>query len=214
MIASVKEFFEREKTTGAPILFGNVIKRSAEALQVSPASGKRVGSEMRSQGFVSSPAKLGRKSGLGAAQQETDNFLEGVIRRRIHRFYTSGELPTMDKLLLALQEDVEYPFGRTTLLATVRRMGFRYKRRNKKVSYMIVNLDDTWLNAHHTHEHCWLDSDGRGGIRVPSGKGGRLMILHAGSEHGWIPNAALILSGKKGSGDYRDEMNTKHFMEW
>ena len=61
MIASMKEFFEREKTTGAPILFGNVIKRTAEALQVSPASVKRVGSEMRSQGFVSSPAKLGRK---------------------------------------------------------------------------------------------------------------------------------------------------------
>ena len=86
---------------------------------------------MKSRGFVSSPAKLGRKSGSGTAQQETDNFLKGVIRRRIHRFYTSGELPTMNKLLLTLQEDVGYPFGRTTLYATVRRMGFRYKRRNK-----------------------------------------------------------------------------------
>ena len=239
MIASVKEFFECEKITGAPILFGYVIKRTAEALQVSPASVKRVGSEMRSQGFVSRPAKLGRKSGSGAAQQETDNFLEGVIRRRIHRFYTSGELPTMEKLLLALQEDVEYPFGRTTLYATVRRMGFRYKRQNKKVSLyeqhriiaarhdylrkiqtfrsdnrMIVYLDETWLNTHHIHERCWLDYDGRGGIRVPSGKGGRLIILHAGSEHGWILNAALIFRGEKGSGDYHDEMNTKHFMEW
>ena len=49
---------------------------------------------------------------------------------------------------------------------------------------------------------------------MPSGKGGRLIILHAGSEHGWIPNAALISMGKKGSGDYHDEMNTKHCMEW
>ena len=102
MIASVKEFFEREKTTGVPILFGIVLKRTTEALQALPASVKRVRSEMRSQGFVSSPAKLCRKSGSGTAQQETDNYLEGVICRRIHRFYTSGELPTMEKLLLAL----------------------------------------------------------------------------------------------------------------
>ena len=95
---------------------------------MSSASAKRVGSEMRSQGSVSSPTKLGRKSGSGEAQQETDNFLEGVIRRRMHRFYTSGELPTMEKLLLALQEDVEYPLGRKTLYANVRRMGFCYKR--------------------------------------------------------------------------------------
>ena len=32
----------------------------------------------------------------------------------------------------------------------------------------------------------------KGGIRKPSGKGTRLIILHAGSENGWIDGADLF----------------------
>ena len=47
---------------------------------------------------------------------------------------------------------------------------------------------------------------------MPSGKGERLIILQAGWEQGWIPNAAC--KRKKGSGGFHKEMNTAHFMEW
>lgn len=95
----------------------------------------------------------------------------------------------MDKLLLALREEVEYPFSRTTLHATVNGMGFKYKMRNKKAGLyeqhriiasrhqylrQIVYLDETWLKAHHTMEICWIDYDRKYGLRVPSGVGGRL----------------------------------------
>ena len=75
-------------------------------------------------------------------------------------------------------------------------------------------LDETWLNAHHTLERCWTDYDGKGGLRVPSGKGGRLIILHAGWEEGWISNVDLVFREKKGTGYYLQEMNTAHFMKW
>ena len=149
-----------------------------------------------------SPAKKGKKSGSGPAQQETDNFQEGVIRRRIHHFYADRELPTMYKLILALQQDIDYSYSKQTLLETVKKMGFKYTTRNKKTAlyeqhriiaarhhYLrqiekyrdegrpIVYVDETWLNAHHTLERCWTDYDGKGGLRVPSGKGGRLIIF-------------------------------------
>ena len=66
----------------------------------------------------------------------------------------------------------------------------------------------------------WVEDDPRaiggmkGGIRKPSGKGSRLIILHASSENGWINEADLVFQSKKASGDYRDEMTSGHFEEW
>ena len=175
------------------------------AMQVSERTVFRVHRQVNVEGGVHSPAKKGKKSGSGPAQQETDNFQEGIIRRRIHRFYTDSKLPTMDKLILALQQDIDYSYSKQTLLKTFKTMGFKYTTRNKKTAlyeqhriiatrhhYLRqirkyrdegrpkVYLDKTWLNAHHTLERCWTDYDGKGGLRVPSGKGGRLINLHAG----------------------------------
>ena len=42
------------------------------------------------------------------------------------------------------------------------------------------------MNTHHNNEYIWVDSDGSGGWKVPSGKGQRLIILHAGGVDGWV----------------------------
>ena len=50
-----------------------------------------------------------------------------------------------------------------------------------------------------------------GGVRKPSGKGNRLIILHAGGENGWVNSAYLVFQSKKVTGDYHDEMTAAHF---
>ena len=70
------------------------------------------------------------------------------------------------------------------------------------------------MNAHHTQEYVWVDSDGKGGWKVPSGKGQMLIVLHAGSAEGWVPGGDLMFRSKTNSADYHDEMNSEHFMEW
>ena len=66
----------------------------------------------------------------------------------------------------------------------------------------------------------WVENDTNvaggthGGIRKSSGKGNRLIILHTGSENGWIPGADLVFQSKKSTGDYHDEMTAEHFEEW
>ena len=47
--------------------------------------------------------------------------------------------------------------------------------------------------------------------RRSSGKGNRLIILHAGSENGWLSHAELVFEAKKTSGDYHDEMNSERY---
>ena len=70
------------------------------------------------------------------------------------------------------------------------------------------------MNAHHTQEYIWVDTDGRGGWKVPSGKGQRLIIIPAGGVEGWVPGANLVFRSKTNSIDYHDEMNSEHFMVW
>ena len=73
---------------------------------------------------------------------------------------------------------------RHTYLQTIKRI----RQENKTIIY----TNETWVNAHHTQEYVWVDSDGKGGWKVPSGKGQRLIILHAGSAEGWVPGADLM----------------------
>ena len=81
-------------------------------------------------------------------------------------------------------------------------------------NYDIIYTDETWVNAHHTNDYIWLDKDGQGGWKVPSGKGSRLIVLHAGGGEGWVEGADLVFLSKTNSADYHDEMNSEHYIEW
>ena len=96
----------------------------------------------------------------------------------------------------------------------------RRMRKNRSENRSVVYLDETWVNAHDIdgRECTWVEVDQatggtKGGVRKPSGKGTRLIILHAGSCKGWINGAELVFQSKK-SGDYHDEMTSEHFEEW
>jgi hypothetical protein len=84
----------------------------------------------------------------------------------------------------------------------------RRKRIDKRPE---VFLDETWINSHAAPEKIWVDKDGLGGWRRPSGKGERLIIIHAGGSFGWVSNAGKHFKSKKKSSDYHDEMNSAHF---
>ena len=231
LVLSLHEFFEKEKESGV-LLLDQPVERVVAATGLSRSTVYNITKEKRETGHVTSPKKRGRKEHSGKVKEYTDNFLEGVIRRKIHRFYTDKIYPTMFSLHAALVEEAEYPFSKTTLYKTVHEMGFRYRKMDKKkalyeqhkiiasrASYLekikrckeakrpIIYLDKTWLNQRHTLEKCWLDYDGLGGLRIPSGKGKRLIVLHAGWEKGWILEAELVFVGEKDSGDYHKEMN-------
>ncbi|KAJ4425740.1 hypothetical protein ANN_27936, partial [Periplaneta americana] len=81
----------------------------------------------------------------------------------------------------------------------------------------IVYTGETWINAGCTTSKSWVDttiasaSQARKGLttgnKMPSGRGGRVMLVHAGNENGCSPVAQLVYHGKK-NGDYHDEMTS------
>ena len=52
----------------------------------------------------------------------------------------------------------------------------RRMRRNRQEGRPQVYLDETWINSHAAPERIWVDEDGSGGWKRPSGKGERLII--------------------------------------
>ena len=89
-------------------------------------------------------------------------------------------------------------------------------RSNRRETRPVVYTNETWANSHDGRENTWVEYDditsgARGGIRKPTGKGNRLIILHVGGKNGWIEGADLVFQSKKATGDYHDEMNSEQF---
>lgn len=75
----------------------------------------------------------------------------------------------------------------------------------------IIYLDETWVNAGHTKEYVWQDTTVKSsqdaflkglttGLAAPSGKGARLILVHAGSSAtGFVEGAADYFRAKKGA---------------
>jgi len=85
-------------------------------------------------------------------------------------------------------------------------------------------MDETWINAGHTMAKVWRDKSitstrdafNRGlscGLKDPNGKGKRLIIVHIGSNDGFVPNGLFVLVSSK-TGDYHKDMNSEVFESW
>ncbi|XP_040079734.1 uncharacterized protein LOC120851192 [Ixodes scapularis] len=82
----------------------------------------------------------------------------------------------------------------------------------------------TWVNAGLTVDKVWTDSSIKSarqafmsglttGLKVPSGKGERVIVTHAGSDTGFVSGCLDVFRGTK-KGDYHDEMDSKRFEAW
>jgi len=63
-------------------------------------------SEYKKQGSVSSPNK---KKVRATIIQKIDDFDKNAIRQKIHNFWRAGEVPTVAKILTAINEDDSLP---------------------------------------------------------------------------------------------------------
>ena len=139
----------------------------------------------------------------------------------VHDFYTHKEYPTLSAVLEKVKEQCVFPAGRYYLRRVLHDMVFTYKKKDGKQfiyqrrdilehthTYLqnilkyrrdnrtLIYMDETLVNAHHTNNYIWIDSDGKGGWKVPSGKGQRLIVVHAGGVEGWVPGADLVFQSK------------------
>lgn len=216
----------------------NVIARVAEALDIGKASVKRItkekfGATGTDENVLSTPKKRRRNKSM----TDMDSFNIEAIRNHIYGYYERRELPSLFKLAKSLKEAELFTGSVTSLWRVMSAVGFQWKKVNKRKILMergdialarytflesskdienwenVVILDETWLNANHTVSKMWTDGTAHASTVVPEGKGERLIICHAGTSQGFIPNCLLAFKSKK-TNEYHEEMNAEKFEGW
>lgn len=96
---------------------------------------------------------------------------------------------------------------------------------------VVVYTDESFVNVNHASKSTWFNPAATEGSAVvrPSGKGKRLVLLHAFTKHGWLtndpavhndrvdqwaPSCELIYEAEKADGDYHSNMNGAIYMQW
>ncbi|XP_063897313.1 uncharacterized protein LOC135118660 [Helicoverpa armigera] len=242
-ILKVLAFMQEEKRLKAPLIpFEKLYERVAAAAGVGERFVRQLVKEKKQADATGSKISTpGKKRIRITGKIEIDDFDLGVIRRKVHEFYTiKKEIPTIPKLLNILRQEINFTASRETLRKVLRKIGFRYKKTqsNRKVlierndisawraGYLqkiklnecgekkpVIFLDETYIHSSHTVGRCW-QSDNVDGALNPVSKGNRWIIVHAGGEMGFVENALLVFKSNTKSGDYHDEMNNTNFKKW
>ncbi|KAI5640202.1 DDE superfamily endonuclease domain-containing protein [Phthorimaea operculella] len=239
-VVKLRDYFERESMNGGPLLpVTHPVERVAAALGIGvktviSISKEKYGACGSEDNELRSPKK--RKI-TNYPVTGIDNFDADAIRQHVYNYYTNKQYPTRTTLLLSLREAGLFHGGKSSLSKILNKLGFHYKKVDQRKVLMeryditllrngflreakkldldnVVFLDETWLNANHTISSTWTDDSAQSTSKVPMGKGGRLVICHAGSaEKGFIQGNLLAFASKKTS-DYHEEMDADRFEEW
>lgn len=80
----------------------------------------------------------------------------------------------------------------------------------------VVYIDETWVNRNHSRSMIWQNEHGTEGLKVPTEKGGRLIVCHAGcARYGFIQGPKLVFRSNTGNtADYHSQINAEIFKNW
>lgn len=215
-------------------------KKTAAATKTSVSTVQRIIKESKSSPFLVVFRTPGKKRPRRNPASDVDDFDKGVIKRCIHNFhFTEKELPTLEKLRAKLHQDINFKGSKTSLGRLIKRIGFKWKKtennrnilietsaiRLLRINYLkklqeyrrqnrpIIYTDESYVHATHAKPMGWADGS-TAGLKKPISKGQRVVIVHAGSEAGFVPNALLTFKSGTKSGDYHDDMNFENYQKW
>lgn len=217
-----------------------VRKRAAELTKTSLSTVNKIIKEASQSDLLAVFRTPGKQRNRSKPITNIDNFDQGVIKRCIHNFHiTNKTLPTVEKLRTKLRSDINFKGSERSLRRIIKNLGFKWRStennrkvlieksniRLQRINYLqkieeyrrenrpIIYSDETYVHATHTTSKQWSDGSAKG-LKKPISKGQRVVIVHAGSEAGFVPNAlAMFKSGSK-SGDYHDDMNFDNYQKW
>jgi transposase len=231
-IVLVKDYFDRTKGDVRE-QEGSNTERTAHALGVGLATVQRVMADSkRSPAGLMQEESIRR----GRPPRVLADSLQTITREYVRQANREGSHLTLEMLSEYLQEEGSAPNGSVrTLGRALDRWGFtfgkgtrsqplkeqdhvvaaryrslRAKRGNRQGDNVIrpeVYLDESYVNTNHSNDFIWSwDEDGPW-VQKPTGKGERLLLMHAMTKTGWIPTATLVCKSTRKTGDYHGHMH-------
>ncbi|XP_054288006.1 uncharacterized protein LOC129003735 [Macrosteles quadrilineatus] len=169
-----------------------------------------------------------------------DDFDKALIRRLVYEFHIQHKiLPTVSLLHEELKKQIDFKGSKSSLRRILKELGFRWRKtqnnrkmlietneiREKRISYLravkrfrnegrtIIFMDESYILTSHVSSLSWSDNSTKG-MRVPISKGQRLIMIHAGSEAGFVPNALTMWKASSTTGDYHDNVRKETMIKW
>lgn len=102
-------------------------------------------------------------------------------------------------------------------VVAARQRYLRHKRANRQGDEVIrpeVYLAESYVHKNHSNDFIWYCDEDGPWVQKPTGKGERLIILHAMTKSGWVPGAQLTCKSTKKTGDYHGQMHHDLFTTW
>ncbi|CAG4974205.1 unnamed protein product [Colias eurytheme] len=218
-----------ERVMSATGISKNTVAKLRREKQTAVASGSKIKTPVKK--------KRGKKEFL-------DGFSLTALRNIINSIYiVRKEVPTMRKIMAAAKQDLDYKGSETTLRQIMKdNLGYKFKKCYQKrltlierpniqawrAKYLrrmkendslgadkkpVIYIDETWIHAHYTVKKCWQSATDVG-VKKNESPGRRWIIVHAGSESGFVDGALLMFKANSKTGDYHDQMNTENFSKW
>lgn len=69
-------------------------------------------------------------------------------------------------------------------------------------------MDESYVCTDHVYRKIWSDRS-QNALHAPITKGERLIIIHAGGEQGFVPNALAMWKAGKKTGDHHENMENE-----
>lgn len=175
----IVNIFKDIKSNSPNMPYKQMITEISQTLGIGHNSVSAIISEYRNTGTVTSPNKSRNKKCLF---ENIDDLDRNALHQKVHCYWLRKELPTIDKILKAMNYDPALPnFKRTTLYTIIKKLDFVFTKRKRcsvlterdllvwRQNYLydirkhredgrtIYYLDETWLNAGDCTEKVWVD---------------------------------------------------------
>lgn len=167
-----------------------------------------------------------------------------AVRNRIYAMYEKGEHITMRTLLKTLKDVDGINLSYCVLHQTLRKIHFKWQKCSvsnrkflmeqshvvdKRITFLReftanqalpveqqlqpIYLDETWFYSKSGFRKSWQDGTIKA-VKHKTGEGLRYVVLHAGSESGFVRDASLCFKSGNNTGDYHLSMNADNFEKW
>ena len=215
LVMNLNLHFDEERKHSKEVSTRNPTLRTAQGLDIGEITVKSIMAEYRHPGHTLE-AQAAKPRGKPECRAAVN--LQPVIREYVRTKNFAGQRVGVGKLRQYLIETHNAALPPVTLWRTLQRWGFTYgtgkrrsalkerddvvlarrrylrqKRANRTPDGSLqrpeVYLDETFVNKNHSGQFTWyLEEDGPW-VNKPSGKGPRLIIVHAMTVAGWVPGA-------------------------
>lgn len=123
----VINLYKKLKINNPTISYKDIVHQLAEDRGIGTHSVRKILSEYKRSHTVTSPNKTKHRPTF---KEKVDECDKTAIRRKVHEFYFNKDLPTLNKLLQAVNNDENLPnFKQTTFYSLLKELNFTYTNR-------------------------------------------------------------------------------------